>query len=108
VEPHQALSFCKLKASCLNSRCAGHAAVGATWQEAFACVQCCGVVCSGLVFLALPLPAMLAVAATAVAFAEERHMAMCIGIKVDTKVRATSFLPSESQCYFNELGVLYR
>jgi hypothetical protein len=32
----------------------------------------------------------------------------CSHVKVDTKVRATSFLPSESQCYFNELGVLYR
>jgi hypothetical protein len=36
------------------------------------------------------------------------HNNKLVKLKVDTKVRATSFLPSESQCYFNELGVLYR
>jgi ABC-type multidrug transport system fused ATPase/permease subunit len=31
-----------------------------------------------------------------------------VSLKVETKVNAIPFLPSKSQCYFKELGVLYR
>jgi hypothetical protein len=36
------------------------------------------------------------------------HLKPLVALKVVAKVIATAFLPPYSQCYFNELGVVYR